>query len=88
MMVGDALLNQADSGRKRALTVKAEKRQKALDEIREHIAKYGFHTYVVTGGGDPHFGYTIGRVPQPLSLISLNGSTLRVPYPRAVCSVS
>jgi hypothetical protein len=39
---------------------KEEKRQRALNEIREHIAEYGFHTYVVTGGGDPHFGYTIG----------------------------
>ena len=35
-------------------------RQKALAEILEHIARFGFHTYVVTGGGDPHFGYTIG----------------------------
>jgi Domain of unknown function (DUF4262) len=39
---------------------KEERRQEALNEIREHIAEYGFHTYVVTGGGDPHFGYTIG----------------------------
>jgi hypothetical protein len=39
---------------------KEERRQKALNEIREHIAEYGFHTYVVTGGGKPHFGYTIG----------------------------
>jgi hypothetical protein len=37
-----------------------EKRLKALDDIRENIAKSGFHTYVVTGGGRPHFGYTIG----------------------------
>jgi hypothetical protein len=35
-------------------------RRKALEEIRQHIAEYGFHTYVVTGGGYPHFGYTIG----------------------------
>jgi hypothetical protein len=39
---------------------KEENRQRALNEIREHIARFGFHTYVVTGGGDPHFGYTIG----------------------------
>lgn len=39
---------------------KEEQRQRALNEIREHIAKFGFHIYVVTGGGDPHFGYTIG----------------------------
>ena len=37
-----------------------EKRLKALNDIRENIAKHGFHTYVVTGGGYPHFGYTIG----------------------------
>jgi uncharacterized protein DUF4262 len=37
-----------------------ENRQKALNEIRQHIAEHGFHTYVVTGGGYPHFGYTIG----------------------------
>jgi hypothetical protein len=39
---------------------KVEKRQRALNEIREHISNFGFHTYVVTGGGDPHFGYTVG----------------------------
>src|SRR5262249_1437335 len=39
---------------------KQEKRQRAFNEIREHIAESGFHTYVVTGGGYPHFGYTIG----------------------------
>ena len=39
---------------------KEERRLKVLSEIREHIAQHGFHTYVVTGGGDPHFGYTIG----------------------------
>jgi hypothetical protein len=39
---------------------KEEKRQNAINEIREHISKFGFHIYVVTGGGDPHFGYTIG----------------------------
>jgi len=39
---------------------KQEKRREALNEIRDHITKFGFHTYVVTGGGDPHYGYTIG----------------------------
>src|ERR1700691_882695 len=39
---------------------KEERRLKALSEIRDHVAQHGFHTYVVTGGGDPHFGYTIG----------------------------
>jgi hypothetical protein len=42
------------------MNAKDEKRHKALNEIRETIAKHRFHTYVVTGGGDPHFGYTIG----------------------------
>src|SRR5215831_17216635 len=42
------------------MTTKEENRQRVLEEIREHIAEFGFHTYVVTGGGDPHFGYTIG----------------------------
>lgn len=32
----------------------------ALERIRQNIAKYGFHTYIVTGGGDPHYAYTIG----------------------------
>lgn len=39
---------------------KEERRLTALNEIRDHIAHHGFHTYVVTGGGYPHFGYTIG----------------------------
>jgi hypothetical protein len=39
---------------------KEEKRQNAINEIREHISKFGSHIYVVTGGGRPHFGYTIG----------------------------
>jgi hypothetical protein len=36
------------------------KREAALNEIRQHIADHGFHSYVVTGSGDPHYGYTIG----------------------------
>jgi hypothetical protein len=32
----------------------------ALNEIRKNIAERGFHTYGVTGGGYPHYGYTIG----------------------------
>ncbi|HXR78307.1 MAG TPA: DUF4262 domain-containing protein [Bryobacteraceae bacterium] len=36
------------------------KREAAFDEIRRNIAEYGFHTYVVTGSGKPHYGYTIG----------------------------
>jgi hypothetical protein len=35
-------------------------RQQAIDQIRETIARKGFHTYVVSGGGDPHYAYTIG----------------------------
>lgn len=37
-----------------------EKRIEALNEIRSHITEHGFHTYVVTGGAVPHFGYTVG----------------------------
>jgi hypothetical protein len=37
-----------------------EKRLNAKNKIHENIAEFGFHTYVVTGGGYPHFGYTIG----------------------------
>jgi len=39
---------------------KEERRLTALNEIREHIAQHGSHTFVVTGGGYPHFGYAIG----------------------------
>ena len=35
-------------------------REAALTLIGENIARSGFHTYVVTGGGDPRYGYTIG----------------------------
>jgi hypothetical protein len=35
-------------------------RKAALDLIRQNIALYGFHTYVITGGGIPHYAYTIG----------------------------
>lgn len=36
------------------------KRTAALESIRQNIAQHGFHVYVVTGGGYPHYGYTIG----------------------------
>ncbi len=36
------------------------KRESALNEDWRNIAEYGFHTYVVTGSGKPHYGYTIG----------------------------
>jgi hypothetical protein len=35
-------------------------RQKALDTIRENIARTGKHIYCVLGGPDPRFVYTIG----------------------------
>jgi hypothetical protein len=37
-------------------------RKAALDRIRQNIAQRGFHTYVITGGGDPHYAYTIGLI--------------------------
>jgi hypothetical protein len=35
-------------------------REATLNEIRQNIAERGFHVYVVTGSGQPHYGYTIG----------------------------
>jgi Domain of unknown function (DUF4262) len=37
-----------------------DQRKRALDRISRNITEYGFHTYVVTGGGDPRYAYTIG----------------------------
>jgi hypothetical protein len=37
-------------------------RNAALDRIRQNIAHRGFYAYVVTGGGDPHYAYTIGLI--------------------------
>jgi hypothetical protein len=35
-------------------------RASALENIRANIAKYGYHTYLVSGGNIPRFAYTIG----------------------------
>src|SRR5882762_1625882 len=35
-------------------------RKAALDHIRQNIAERGYHTYVIAGGGNPHYAYTIG----------------------------
>jgi uncharacterized protein DUF4262 len=51
-----------------------EKRLRALDEIREHIAEQGSHTYIVTGGGYPHFAYTIGLTESHGAEVILAGS--------------
>ncbi|HTG17761.1 MAG TPA: DUF4262 domain-containing protein, partial [Blastocatellia bacterium] len=53
---------------------KEERRLTALHEIRDHIALHGFHTYVVTGGGYPHFGYTIGLTESLGAELILAGS--------------
>lgn len=53
---------------------KEERRLKALNEIREHIAQNGCHIYVVTGGGYPHFGYTIGLTESLGAELILAGS--------------
>jgi hypothetical protein len=37
-----------------------ERRQAALDQIREHIARSGHHIYVVSADATPRFAYTIG----------------------------
>lgn len=41
-----------------------EKRECALNDIRDNIARFGYHSYVVTGGQDPRFSYTIGLSPR------------------------
>jgi hypothetical protein len=51
-----------------------DKRLKALNEIREHISEHGVHTYIVTGGGYPHFGYTIGLTESHGAELILAGS--------------
>ena len=51
-----------------------KKREAALNEIRRNIAKSGFHTYVVTGSGHPHYGYTIGLTESLGAEIILAGS--------------
>jgi len=53
---------------------KEERRLDALRQIREHISEHGFHTYVVTGGGYPHFGYTIGLTESLGAELILAGS--------------
>jgi hypothetical protein len=40
-----------------------EGREHALSEIRENIARSGYHLYVVAGGMEPRFAYTIGLSP-------------------------
>jgi len=40
--------------------VNEQRRQAALEQIREHIARSGHHIYVVSGGAEPRFAYTIG----------------------------
>lgn len=50
------------------------KRKAALDRIKQNIARHGFHTYVVTGGGAPHYGYTIGLTESLGAELVLAGS--------------
>ncbi len=49
-------------------------RKQAIDQIRENIARKGFHTYVVSGGGDPHYAYTIGLTEMLGAELILAGS--------------
>jgi len=37
-----------------------EQKKKALDAIRSNIERFGHHVYIVSGGPDPRFGYTVG----------------------------
>jgi hypothetical protein len=41
-----------------------EARQRALEEIRENIARFGYHLYIVSGKQNPRFAYTIGLSPK------------------------
>ena len=41
-----------------------EDRERALSNIRENIAHNGYHLYVVSGGMQPRFAYTIGLSPK------------------------
>jgi Domain of unknown function (DUF4262) len=49
-------------------------REQAIDQIRENIVRKGFHTYVVSGGGDPHYAYTIGLTERLGAELILAGS--------------
>jgi len=49
-----------DGSRKLRAMISEAQRLRALNEIRQNIAEHGCHIYVVTGGGYPHFGYTVG----------------------------
>jgi hypothetical protein len=41
-----------------------EARQRALEEIRKNIARFGYHLYIVSGKQDPRYAYTIGLSPR------------------------
>ena len=41
-----------------------EARQRALEHIRENIARFGYHLYIVSGKQNPRFAYTIGLSPK------------------------
>jgi hypothetical protein len=41
-----------------------ETRERALDDIRENIARFGYHLYIVSGDQDPRWAYSIGLSPK------------------------
>jgi hypothetical protein len=41
-----------------------EARQRALEQIRENIARFGYHLYIVSGKQNPRYAYTIGLSPR------------------------
>lgn len=41
-----------------------EARQRALEQIRENIARFGYHLYIVSGKQNPRYAYTIGLSPK------------------------
>ncbi|MFC5863517.1 DUF4262 domain-containing protein [Acidicapsa dinghuensis] len=55
---------------------KDERRERALNQIRENIARNGHHIYVVSGGSCPRFAYTIGLSEQVSFELILAGAIL------------
>jgi len=41
-----------------------EARQRALQDIRENIDRFGYHLYIVSGKQTPRYAYTIGLSPK------------------------
>ena len=53
-----------------------EDRERALSNIRESIVRNGYHLYVVSGGMQPRFAYTIGLSPKIGKELILAGAVI------------